>query len=29
MKNDKLIGSENAIGFDSDPKLALTCIFKK
>ena len=29
MKNDKLIGSENALGFGSDPKLALTCIFKK
>jgi len=29
MKDDKLIGSENALGFGSDPKLALTCIFKK
>jgi hypothetical protein len=26
MKDDKLIGSENAVGFGSDPKLALVCI---
>ena len=29
MKDGKLIGSENANGFGTDPNLALTCIIKK